>query len=260
MRLVAGRTFSERRTDGVREAMIDRAVAAHFFPTGNPIGATITSRDSRLTIVGVVEQARMYDLHRDGRQQVYLRAEDWPQGMRGLSFVIRSGRPPETLIADARAAIRRIDPRLTTTQVRTMNEILDEALSQQRLGAVLIGGFALGALLLAALGLFGVVSGSVTRRRHEFAVRLALGADHRRVLRLVLREGALLVATGVLIGAPGVVLAGKAIRGILVGVSPLDVATLLAVAVGLSVVTMVTCYLPARRVLGIEPAGLLREE
>src|SRR5207249_11304223 len=103
---------------------------------------------------------------------------------------------------------------------------------------------ALGALLLAAMGLFGVVSGSVTRRRHELAVRLALGADHSRVLRLVLKEGALLVMAGLLIGAPGIYIANGLIRGLLVGVSPSDPLTLLAAALGLLLVTMATCYVP----------------
>ena len=139
-----------------------------------------------------------------------------------------------------------------------MNEIVDEALSQQRLGAVLIGGFALGALLLAAMGLFGVVSGSVTRRRHELAMRLVLGADYGRVLRLVLGEGALLVGLGVLIGVPGVYAAGGVIRSVLIGVSPADPLTLFSVAIGLAVVAMIACYLPARRVLDIDPARSLR--
>jgi putative ABC transport system permease protein len=218
----------------------------------------MTFRDGQLTIVGVVEQARMYDLHRDGRPQVYVRAEDWDFGRRGLAFVVRSGRPAPALIADARSAIRDIDPRLTMTQVRTMNEIIDEALRQQRLGAVLIGGFALGALLLAALGLFGIVSGSVTRRRHELAMRLVLGAGYGRVLRLVLSEGALLVGLGVLIGVPGVYAISGLIRGVLVGISPTDPLTLVAVGLGLALVALAACYLPARRVLDIDPARSLR--
>jgi ABC-type antimicrobial peptide transport system permease subunit len=144
--------------------------------------------------------------------------------------------------------------------VRTLDEVVDAALRQQRLSAVLIAGFALGALLLAAMGLFGVVAGSVTRRRHELAVRLAVGADHVRVLRLVLGEGAALVGLGMLIGVPGVYFAGDLIRGVLVGVSPFDPMTLTAVASGLGLVTMAACYLPARRVLRIDPAQSLRQE
>ena len=102
MRVLAGRTFNEARTDGVREALIDSAFAAHFFPTGNPIGATMALRDSRLTIVGVVQQARMYDLHQDGRPQVYVRAEDWDFAMRTLSFAVRTERPPDAVIPTCR--------------------------------------------------------------------------------------------------------------------------------------------------------------
>jgi putative ABC transport system permease protein len=110
------------------------------------------------------------------------------------------------------------------------------------------------------MGLFGVVAGSVTRRRHELAVRLALGADHRRVLRMVLGEGALLVGLGALFGVPGIYAVGGLIRGVLVGVSPSDPLTLAAVAGLLAAVTLLTCYVPARRVLKIDPAQLLRQE
>jgi ABC-type antimicrobial peptide transport system permease subunit len=100
----------------------------------------------------------------------------------------------------------------------------------------------------------------VTRRQHEFAVRLALGADHPRVLRLVVGEGARLLLIGLLIGAPGVYLAGGLLRGVLVGISPLDPATLVAVSAGLALVALVACYVPARRVLRLEPAESLRQE
>jgi len=258
MRLLSGRAFNESRPAGVREALVDRAFATYFFPNASPIGATVPYRDSSATIVGVVEQARQYDLHQDGRPQVYLRVEDWDFAGRGLAYAVRTTRPPETLIPDVQAMMRRIDPRLTVTQVRTMNDIIERRLSQQRLGAVLIGGFALGALLLAAMGLFGVVSGSVTRRRHELAMRLVLGADYGGVMRLVLGEGALLIGLGLLIGAPGVYAAGGVIRGVLVGVSPSDPLTLVAVAAGLTIVAMAACYLPARRVVDIDPARSLR--
>ena len=141
-----------------------------------------------------------------------------------------------------------------------MDDIVQASLSPQAIGGALISAFAVGALLLAAMGLFGVVSGSVTRRRHELAVRLALGADHGSVLRLVLREGARLVVVGLLIGAPAIYIAGGLIRGLLVGVSPSDPLTLLGAASGLLLVTMATCYVPARRALRIEPAQLLRQE
>jgi ABC-type antimicrobial peptide transport system permease subunit len=109
------------------------------------------------------------------------------------------------------------------------------------------------------MGLFGVVAGSVTRRRHELAVRLALGAGQGRVLRVVLAEGAMLIALGIALGIPGVYAAGGLVRGVLVGVSPWDLPTLATVAGGLAFVTIAACYLPARRVLRIDPAASLRQ-
>jgi putative ABC transport system permease protein len=259
IRLVAGRPFERVRRPGVQEALIDTALARQFFPTGDPLSARIPFGDKQfLTVVGVVEQARLYDVHQDGRPQLYVRAEDG--GYRTLFFVLRTERDPRALIPDVRAAVRRIEPRLALSNVRTMDEVVGDAVRQQRISAVLISGFALGALLLAALGLFGVISGSVTRRRHELAVRLAVGADHSRLMRLVLNEGAMLVGLGVLIGLPGIYAAGMLMRGVLVGVSPMDAVTLSAVSVGLAVVAMVACYLPARRVLRIDPAQSLRQE
>ena len=250
--------------------LIDRRLAEQFFPNGNPIGAKIPRQGIRisskyvpqpsegLTVVGVVEQARLYDVHQDGRPQVYFRAED--AGVRPMSFVVRTARDPESIIPEARAALRQADSRVAMGDVRTMAQIVDDALRQQRTSAVVLAAFALGALLLAAMGLFGVVSSSVTRRRHEMAVRMALGADHGRVLRLMLGEGALLAGIGVLIAIPGIYGAGRVIRGVLVGVSPSDPLTLAAVTAGLGLVTMVATYLPARRVLGIDPAQALRQE
>jgi len=152
-----------------------------------------------------------------------------------------------------------VDPALAIADVRTMEQIVNEALRQSRVSAVLLGGFSLGALLLAAMGLYGDVAGSVNRRRHEMAVRLALGAEERRVVGLVVREGALLVVLGLLLGAPGIYLAGRAISGVLVGVSPFDPLTLGAVAAGLAAVALLACWVPARRVAGIDPARSLRE-
>jgi putative ABC transport system permease protein len=144
--------------------------------------------------------------------------------------------------------------------VRTLDDIVSGSLQQQRLSAVLIGGFSLGALLLAAMGLFGAVASAVVRRRHEMAVRLALGAERGRVLRLIINEGAVLVALGVAIALPGVILLGRLMRAVVIGVSPFDPVTLAAVALGLGVVSLAACYLPARRAASIDPARALRED
>ncbi|HEX6050801.1 MAG TPA: ADOP family duplicated permease [Gemmatimonadaceae bacterium] len=256
--VLAGRAFEPTRQPGVREAMIDRTLAAQFFPGGSPIGATVIADGSdTLKVVGVVEHARQYDLHKDGRSQIYIRNED--NGYGSLSFAVRSERAPLDVATEVAAAVRRADPELAVSDVRPMDEIVNDSRRQQRLSAVLITGFSIGALMLAAMGLFGIVAASVSRRRHEIAVRLALGADHGNVRRLVVREGGKLVLLGMLVGVPGVYFMGRAIAGVLVGVSPFDAPTLAAIAAGLVLVALVACYIPARRVTAIAPAQALRD-
>ncbi|MGI9182540.1 MAG: FtsX-like permease family protein [Longimicrobiaceae bacterium] len=251
-----GRSRMPGRLSARYEAIIDRTLATRFFPTGSPLGATLLRGGDSLTVIGVVEHARLYNVHQDDRPQVYLRNEQ--RTIRTLAWVLRTDRSPEGLIPDVPAAVRRVDPELAISDLQSIDRVVAESLSQQRLSAVLIGGFSLGALLLAAMGLFGVVAGSVTRRRHEIAVRLAPGADHSRVVRLVVGEGARLILLGLLLGVPGIYLSAQALRGLLVGVSPFDPLTL--AAGGLALVALVACYVPARRVTAIEPAGPLRQE
>lgn len=258
MRLLEGRTLDPARPGGSREGIIDQQIARQFFPGGSPLGARIVVGGDSIEVIGVVQHARMYDVHADGRPQVYSRNEG-QFGDASLSYAIRTTREPRSLASEVRSVVASVDPQLAVSDVRTMDDIVSASLSQQRVSAVLIAGFSLGALFLAAMGVFGVVSGSVTRRRHELALRLALGADHGRVLRHVLGEGAALVALGLLIGAPGVYFGGRVIRSILVGVSPWDPVTLVAVAIGLAGIALLACWLPARRVTGIEPARVLRE-
>lgn len=257
IRLAAGRSFGKLRQNGVAEAMIDIGVARRFFPDGSAVGSEIRFGARPLTIVGVIGQPRMYDLHADGRPQVLVRAEDF--GMRPLFYVMRTSRDPHSLLPDVTAAIRRIESRVPVGDPRSMDDLVQASRSPQAIGASLVGSFAVGALLLTAMGLFGVVAGSVTRRRHELAVRLAVGADHQRILWMVLGEGALLVSMGLLIGAPGIYFGYRAIGGLLVGVSPYDPLALLASALGLFTVAMAACYVPARRVLKIDPSQMLHQ-
>jgi len=259
MRVLEGRPFDAAYRADVREALIDRHLAQQFFPGRSAIGATLQFNNRTMSVVGVVDQARLHDLHRDGRQQIFLRAEDY--GSRGYwFFTVRTRRDAEALIPEVRGAIRNIERRVPVSQMLTLDDIVAEARSRERISAALMGGLAIGALLLAAMGLFGMISGSVTRRRGELAIRLALGATHTRVLKLVIGEGALLVGAGVLIGIPGIYATSDVIRGLLIDVSPWDPLTLLLVIGGLALVTIAACYLPARRVLRINPATLLRQD
>jgi putative ABC transport system permease protein len=257
IRMVEGRAFTRDRTPDVREVLIDEQVARQFWPNTSALGVTFPFRNETVTIVGVFRQPRLYDMHADGRPQMLLRAEDW--NYRTLSYVVATRRDPRTVIGDVQAAVRSVDPQLAVSDIRTMEEIVNDALREERVSAVLIAGFALGALLLAAMGLFGVVSASVTRRRHELAIRLALGADNPGLLRLVMGEGARLIALGIVIGVPATFLAGRGLQALLVGVEGVDVLSLAGVGVLLAGVASAACYLPARRVLSIQPARLLRD-
>ena len=258
MRLLEGRDFEAVRREGVREALIDRHLAKQFFPNSSPIGATLLSNGESMTIVGVIDQARLYDLHQDDdHRQLYVRAEDFAS--RPSYYVVRTDRDPRSLIPEVRMAIRQIDRRVPISDVRTMAEIVSDKRSHERISAVLISGLALVALILVSMGLFGMISGSVARRRGELAVRMALGATHQGVTGLVVREGARLITLGFVIGIPGIYMAGEALKGFLIGISPFDLPTIAGVATGLVVIALLACYLAARRVTSINPERLLRE-
>jgi putative ABC transport system permease protein len=258
MQLLAGRGFEAPHREGVREAVIDRHLAERFFPNKNPIGTILRCEGVSITIVGVVEQARLYALHEDGRPQLFVRVEDYDNRQPSY-YALRTDREPHALISEVRMAVRHLDPDVPISDVHTMEEIVAERRSRERISAVMISGLALGALLLVSMGLFGMISASVARRRGELAVRMAVGATYGDVVRLVVREGAQLIAFGLLLAIPGIDMAGRALQGLLIGISPFDIPTIAAVAIGLAAVAMLACYLGARRVAAIDPERLLRE-
>ncbi|MBW3555129.1 MAG: ADOP family duplicated permease, partial [Gemmatimonadetes bacterium] len=257
-RFVSGGGFSTPGAEPRNEVVIDHTLAEEFFPSGRALGATVWINADTLQVVGVIQQPRLYDVHQDSRGQIWRPNREYTY--RSLFYVVRSDRPTASLLGDVRAAVRRADPGLPISQVRPVEDLVDASLSRQRLSATLIAAFALGALVLAAMGLFGIVSAAVTRRRTELGIRMALGADAGRVLRMVLADGLALVGIGLLVGVPGVWMAGRLLRGVLVGVSPFDLLTLLGVAAALTAVTALACWIPARRVTAIDPAGSLRAE
>lgn len=262
VRLIDGRGFGRAphtpAADGPDEALIDHTFAQEFFPGRSAVGAPVLMNGDTLRVVGVVRQPRIYDVHEDARGQVWRRNRDYTYA--SLRYVARSGRTTASLSSDVRTAVRRADPSLPVSQLRPIERLVQESLSRQRLSATLIAGFAVGALILAAMGLFGIVSAAVTRRRPELGVRMALGADAGRVLRMVVGDGLALVGFGLLLGLPGVWAAGRVLDSVLVGVSPFDPLTLAAVGLALATVALVACWIPARRVTRIDPARSLRSE
>lgn len=258
IRVVEGAAFQQPYRAGAREVMIDETLARTFYPAGGAVGRRINIGKDSAQVVAVIGHARQYDVNADGRPQVYARDEDGTYGP--LSWTLRTSIDAASLTPSINAAIREVDPTLAVANIRSMSAIVEDALRPRRLTATLVGGFALTALLLTAVGLFGTVASAVLRRRHEMAIRLALGAHHGKVLRLLLGESARQIALGLVIAVPGFLAAGAVLDRVLVGVSRSDPLTIAGVAIALAAIAMLASYLPARRVMGIQPAKALKED
>ena len=258
LRVLVGRSFdasdSERRTS----VIIDDVLARRFFPNSSPVGRQAAFLGDTATIVGVIDQPRFYNVHSDDRGQVYTSFASLPT--QTMSYAVRSEIDPTTLIGAARQALRELDPAVPMSEIRTLESIVTDSLGKQRLSLTLLGGFALGALLLATLGIYGVVANSVTRRTQEMGVRMALGADAARVLRMVLGQGLRLVGVGAVIGLVGAVATSRLLTGVMVGVDAGNPVVYMLVAVGLAAVAAAASYFPARRATRIDPIEALRPE
>jgi putative ABC transport system permease protein len=259
LRVLQGRAFRENdRTDGEAVALIDGLLARRFYPGADPVGATLATGGITARIVGVVDQARLYTVHSDDRPQVYVPMDVDPTA--SLSFVVRASGDASGLVPALRAVLEELDPQLPLTAVRPMDEIVRDALGRERLSLTLLVAFALGALLLAALGLYGVVANTVTRRTHEMGVRMALGADRRRVVGMVLGQGLRLATLGLVVGIAGAVALAPALETLTVGLRASDPWVYLGVVACLLGVTVTASLMPARRATRIDPVEALRAE
>jgi ABC-type antimicrobial peptide transport system permease subunit len=165
-----------------------------------------------------------------------------------------------SVIAAARRVVADVDPSIPLDDVKSFSSIIDQTFATRRLTKFLLGGFALAALILAAVGIYGVMSLHVANRSREFGIRLAIGADPRALVRLVLREGAVLAAVGVALGIAGAVAVTRSLSSLLYDVSPTDPAVLLALPLLLAGVALAACYLPARRAARSDPLSVLRTD
>jgi ABC-type antimicrobial peptide transport system permease subunit len=177
-----------------------------------------------------------------------------------ISLAVRASGAPQSLTANMQAAVRAVDPNQPIYDVKTMSARVDDSLLGRRFLVVLLSVFAGLGLLLSTLGLYGIVNYSVKLRFRELGIRLALGAQRRDVMRLVLSQGILLAVAGIPIGVAGVLLAGRALSAVLYRISPLNPLTLLMTTVILAGTVLVASYLPAQRTMGIDPMRSLREE
>jgi putative ABC transport system permease protein len=213
-----------------------------------------------MQVVGEVNDARQASLSMEPAPVVYVSLRRTLRVVRTMTLVVRGRGDVAGIVATMRAAVHEVDAGMPLYNVQTMQSIVDQSVAQPRLNTVLLGVFAAAALLLAALGIYGVVSYSVTQRRQELGVRMALGARPGDVLRLVLGEGARLAAAGVGVGVVGALLATRLIQSWLYGIRPADPATFAAVAGGLVAVALAASYLPARRATRVDPLLAMRGE
>jgi putative ABC transport system permease protein len=233
MALQRGRGFTEQdRADGELVAMVDEKLARQYWPEKDPIGERIT-RSGRSggrwhRIVGVVSHVKHARLDAESKGALYF---PLPQmRTQTLNVMVRSGVDPETLAGPVRRELAAVDPSLPLYDLRTMQDRLLDSMLPQRVAAWLLGGLALVALLLAGVGIYGVLSQTVLQRRPEIGIRMALGARRGQVLRLILRQGMILAAAGLALGAGAAALAVRGMAKLLYGVTPYDAATYAAVA------------------------------
>jgi predicted permease len=253
-----GRAFDESdRGRGV--AVLSEKAAKLLWPgEANPVGRRFVGEDNKAkTLVGIVADVRA-DLQKDATPTAYY---PWWQRVPVFgALVVRTTASPHTAASAIRGAIRSEDPQLPIREFRTMEEVVDRSIAERKFQFTLMGAFAVSALLVASLGIYGVVSYSVIRRRNEIGIRMALGARHSRLLGLVIRQGMTPVAIGLTAGVAFALFLGRSIRGLLFEVQPADPVTIAGVIAVLLLVGALACFVPARRAAGDEAVAALRSE
>ena len=257
--LVRGRDFTD--ADGPRAptvTIVSQATARKFWGDADPLGRTLRrTADGRMSIVvGVVGDVRSTALNQESAALYYpMAARVWPL----MDVVVRTDAPAETVLPMLRQRIHELDPELPLATVRTMEDWVASAAAQPRLSAAMLGVFAAAALLIAAVGIYGVLAYSVSQRTREIGLRIALGADPGGVMRLVVREGMTVAVAGIGAGLLGALLLGRAVSSLVYAVAPRDPATFSGVAAVLALVALAACALPARRAARVDPTVALRE-
>jgi putative ABC transport system permease protein len=271
MPILRGRDFGPEETAGKpRSIIIDESLAKKFFPDVDPIGQhiddnqTLEKNAPPTTIVGVVPRTRneapgeqnVEQLH---FAQIFFCQAQYPQEENSLLVKVKSG-DPLSLAAAVKKEVRALDPDQPVAAVSTMEKNVEGSLATRRLTMSLLGAFAGLALLLASVGLYGVMALSVTQRTRELGIRMALGAERKDVFGLVLRQGIALVAIGIALGLVGAIAVSRALNSILYGVGSLDVGAFGIAIASLAMVALLACFVPARRATLVNPIEALRAE
>src|SRR5215213_308892 len=245
--------------------LVSEGLAARFWPNQDPIGKRIKrpwnpghEDEPWRTVVGVVRDVKQYGLDKPSASAVYLPHAQYPVSF--MTLVARTSVDPAEMIGTIRQTVQQLDPDQVPTEIATMQEVMVGSVQTQRFSMFVMGAFALLALVLAAVGIYGVMSYVVAQRTHEIGIRMALGAGMRNILRLILRSALRMTVAGIFLGAAGAFALTRLMKSLLFGVMPTDFPTFVVVCLSLVVVALVACYLPARKATKVDPLVALRNQ
>lgn len=264
--LSAGRRLTEQDNEKAQlVGVVNESLVRQYFPNENPLGARVGwARDEQIrwiTIVGVVGDVKHFGLNESEEPALYTPySQSGREWKRWMNLAIRSPQDSAALAAAVKSRLWKIDSQIPATKVRPMAEVISTSVATQRFNMLLLGIFAGLALVLAAIGIYGVVAYSVTQRTHEIGIRIALGAQSKDVLRLVVGQGMSLVVIGLTIGLAAAFGLTRLMRTLLFNISPGDPTTFALVAVALTIIALLACLIPARRAMKVDPMISLRYE
>jgi putative ABC transport system permease protein len=261
MSLLRGRLFNESDNDKAPQAaVINEALARKYWPDGDALAKRFKrpADSSWTTVIGVIADARTESLAEAAVPEIYLSA--YQRRPKDLAIFVRGRLDAAAIPVDLREQVQSVDPGLPVFGAQTLNEAVSASLSSRRFSMEMVGLFALTALFLTGLGIYGVISYIVSERTHEIGIRLALGAQRRSILRMVLLQGLGLAIAGAAVGLICALIVSHLMAGLLYGVRPIDPLTFAGVALLLIGVALLACYIPARRAIRVDPMVALRYE
>jgi putative ABC transport system permease protein len=259
IQLLAGRFLDERDdTKTARTSVINQTMARRYFSDRSPLGQIIQNPHGKAEVVGIVADVHNQGLDKEPRKQVYLPLRQSPSA--GMALVARTNADPLQMANTIQRVIWDIDPGQPIYELSTMEQIMARAVFLPRLSTTLLAAFAVAALLLAALGIYGVLSYSVSQRTREIGLRMALGASGGNTVAMIVRNSVAMVALGGVVGLIVAVLLARSMEGILFGVGPFDVPSFTIAAITLMIAGVLASVLPALRTTRVDPIVALRDQ